>query len=128
MLIAPFVALCVYNRDKWFIGNTTKTWMGLIVGLIYIVLIMSKALKEINKNLQVTLTLCVATCISYFLSVIIADLTWVMMSGVVGWVLFMVFDAIAKRDLNYYKTYVEEHARVEARKEAQESNSPYSAM
>lgn len=117
-LIFPFVALCAYYRDKWFVGNQTKIWLGLIVGLIYIILLVSKALSGINKNFKTALSIGVGICISYFLSTIVSDLTLVLISIEAGWIIYLIFDTIAAKDDNYYKNYVEEKAHIEARQEA----------
>lgn len=120
-LIAPFVALCVYYRDKWFIGNSTKMWLGLIVGLVYILLLVSKALKDINKNFKTVLSIGIGILISYFLNTILSNLTLVLISCEIGWILYMIFAAIADKDLLYYKNYTEEKAHIEARSEAREN-------
>jgi hypothetical protein len=56
------------------------------------------------------------------------DITWILISALGGYVLYLILSILADKDLNYHKEYISEHARVEARKEAQEESNPYSAM
>ena len=52
---------------------------------------------------------------------IITDLFWIILSSIIGYVLYLVLNIIGKRDLVYYKDYRSESARVMARKDAAEA-------
>ena len=126
-LIAPFGVLTFIKKDTWFTSGT-KVSFGMIIMLIFVACLLGGAFKTLDKRINTIITLGVLALTTWFLAPIMVDITWILIASLVGYLFFLILSLFAEKDLNYHKNYVEEHARVEARKEAQESNRPYSAM
>jgi hypothetical protein len=127
-LIAPFGVLTYLKRETWFISGANKISFGMIVMLIFVACLLGGAFKTIDKRINTIITLGVFALVTWFLAPIMVDITWILIAALVGYLIFLIFSIFADKDLNYHKEYVSEHARVEARKEAQEESNPYSAM
>jgi len=127
-LVAPFGVLTYWKKDTWFISGANKISFGMIIMLIFVACLLGGAFKTLDKRINTIITLGVLALTTWFLAPIMVDITWILIASLVGYLFFLILSLFAEKDLNYHKNYVEEHARVEARKEAQESNSPYSAM
>jgi hypothetical protein len=127
LLLAPFGVLTFIKKDTWFTSGT-KVSFGMIIMLIFVACLLGGAFKSLDKRINVIVTLGVFALVTWFLTPIMGDITWILISALGGYVLYLILSILADKDLNYHKEYISEHARVEARKEAQEESNPYSAM
>jgi len=91
--------------------------MGVMIGLFYILLVMKGALKDIDKRITTLVSMLVMLGVVWFIDDIIADLFWIIASGIIGYVLYLILYLFGKKDLDYYKAYRNEKARVVARQE-----------
>ena len=120
LLITPTVALFIANYETWVQGDAVKISMGVMVGLLYAMLIMRGALKEISVKFATLTSMFVFLAIVWFLDSIIQDLFWVITSIIIGYIMYMGISSIGQRHLNEYKAYRDEKVRVQARQEAQQ--------
>jgi len=121
VLILPTIILFGINYDDWVVsGETTKISLGAILGLLYAIAIMSGALKEVSPKVATLGSMIVFLMVIWFLESVIQDLFWVVLSVIIGYVLYMGISSIGQRQLNEYKAYKDEKIRVAVRKEAQD--------
>lgn len=120
LLITPTITIFVLNYEVWVQDDAVKISMGAMIGMLYAMLIMRGALKEISVKFATLLSMFVFLAIVWFLDSIIQDLFWVILSVIVGYIMYMVVSSIGHRDLVDYKAYRDEKVRVQARQEAQD--------
>jgi len=121
VLILPTLILFGINYDEWVVsGETTKISLGAILGLLYAITVMSGALKEVSPKVATLVSMIVFLMVIWFLESVIQDLFWVVLSVIVGYVLYMGISSIGQRQLNEYRAYKDEKIRVAVRKEAKE--------
>lgn len=121
VLILPTLILFGINYDDWVVnGETTRISLGAILGLLYAIVIMSGALKEISPKVATLGSMIVFLMVIWFLESVIQDLFWVVLSVIIGYVMYMGISSIGQRQLNEYKAYKDEKIRVAVRKEAQD--------
>lgn len=118
LLLTPTAILFFLNKETYLQENTTKLSMAVILGLIFMGFVLKGALKQINGNLAVLISMGVFYVFLILIDNIISDLKWIVLCGIGGYLLFIGFHVLGKRNLDYYKEYRNEFARVEARKEA----------
>lgn len=117
-LALPTLILIYIKRDEWITVETgTSISIGVMIGLAYVLLLMRGALKDIDKRIVTLLSMFVFLGIVWFIDAIIADLFWIISSAIVGYILYLILSLIGRKDLNYYKSYKDERARVYARNE-----------
>ena len=116
-LIGFEVAWVWYKRDVYFISGVDKMSGGAMITAVFIVLLMRGAFESANKKFKTVIILGFMLAIVWFLEPIISDLFWIILWGIVGYVLYILFNSIAQNNLKYYKAYKDEHARVYARRE-----------
>lgn len=121
VLILPTIILFGINYDDWVVnGETTRISLGAILGLLYAIVIMSGALKEISPKVATLGSMIVFLMVIWFFESVIQDLFWVVLSVIIGYVMYMGISSIGQRQLNEYKAYKDEKIRVAVRKEAQD--------
>ena len=119
LAVAPTMVWLYINRVKYFTPRTTESMAaGTIFGLIFLVLVLVGAFKNMSKGLTITVFTAVALGLVWFLEPLMADLFWIILCILIGDILFWPTHAIAKRSIKFYNSYKEEKVRVEARREA----------
>lgn len=116
-LIGFEIGWIYFKRDSYFVSGVDKLSSGAMIAIVFIVLMMRGAFESANKQFKTVIILGFLLAIVYFLQPIIYDLFWIILWGITGYVLYILFSSIAKYNLRYYKAYKDEHARVYARRE-----------
>ncbi len=120
-LILPNMVLFVVKRNEYFVHGADKISMGAMILLVFSLFMVKGALKDLDKRTTVLISLSIMLVTVWCFDSIIADLFWIILSSIIGYVLYLVLNIIGKRDLVYYKDYRSESARVMARKDAAEA-------
>jgi hypothetical protein len=120
LLIAPSVSLFIMNYEVWVQDDAVKISMGAMLGMLYAIIVMRGALKEISPKTATLMSMFVFLSIIWFLDSIVEDLFWVVLSVIVGYIMYTVVSSIGQQNINEYKSYKDEKTRIKARKEAQE--------
>lgn len=121
VLIAPTMVLFFINRDEWIVrGESTKITMGVLLGLLYAIFVMRGALKEVSSKTATLLSMFTFLGIVWFLDSVLAELFWVILSVIVGYMFYMVMSGIGQKHMTEYKAYRDEKVRITARQEAKE--------
>jgi len=108
------------NRKEYFTTRTSSSMaMGVILGLIFMVLVMAKTFKNMNRYMSTLVFIVVGLALVWFLEPIMRDLFWIFVCLLIGYIFYWPLSATADRLLLHYNTYKEERVRVEARKEAE---------
>lgn len=118
VLITPTLVLFGLNYDQWVVGDSTKISMGVLIGLLYAIMVMRGALKEISVKFATLLSMFTFLAIVWFLDSVIEDLFWVILSTIIGYVFYIGVSSIGQKHLVEHKAYRDEKVRVTARKEA----------
>lgn len=90
-----------------------------MITVVFILLLMRGAFESANKKFKTVIVLGFLLAIVWFLEPIIRDLFWIILWGIVGYVLYILFSSIAEHNMKYYRAYKDESSRVYARREAQ---------
>lgn len=123
LLILPIIILFIINKDVYFVdGNETDITFGGVLGLGYMLLLVSGAFKDIDKRFSTLVGMCITLGVVWFLEAIISDLYWVILCGIIGYVLYIALSSWAKYLLNYARAYNNERARVDARADYEVGN------
>lgn len=117
VLITPTAFLFLINRDQWVEGDATKISIGVLIGLLYAILVMRGALKEVSPRIATLLSMFTFLAIVWFLGSIIQDLFWVILSVIIGYIFYMFIAMIGERHMQEYKAYKDEKVRVKVRQE-----------
>lgn len=117
VLITPTAFLFLINRDQWVEGDATKISIGVLIGLLYAILVMRGALKEVSPRIATLLSMFTFLAIVWFLGSIIQDLFWVILSIIIGYIFYMFIAMIGERHMQEYKAYKDEKVRVKVRQE-----------
>ena len=118
ILLIGFEAGWVYfNRSTYFISGVDKLSGGAMITVVFILLLMRGAFESANKKFKTIIILGFLLAIVWFLEPIIKDLFWIILWGIIGYMLYILFSGIAEHNLKYYKAYKDESARVYARRE-----------
>ena len=121
VLILPTIILFAINYEDWVVsGETTKITLGAMLGMLYAIFVMNGALKEISPKIATLISMVVLLMVIWFLESVIQDLFWVVLSVIVGYMLYIAISSIGQRQINEYKTYKDEKVRMAVRKQAQE--------
>jgi hypothetical protein len=119
-LLAPFVILVIVRWDVYFQeASGTSVGMGFIVLLLWAVMMLKGAFKDIDKATGIIITLGFLQAIIWLLDSIIHDLFWVNLCALGGYIIYLILSRLGKRQISYHKAYKDEKMRVEARKEAE---------
>jgi putative effector of murein hydrolase LrgA (UPF0299 family) len=94
--------------------------MGAMLGMLYAIIVMRGALKEISPKTATLMSMFVFLGIIWFLDSIVEDLFWVVLSVILGYIMYIIVSSIGQQNINEYKSYKDEKTRIKARKEAQE--------
>ena len=123
-MVLPMGIWFFINRKEYFTTRTSSSMaIGVILGLIFLILIISKTFKEMNKYVSTLVFIVVGLILVWFLEPIMKDLLWIFICLLVGYVFFWPLSVTADKLLKYYSTYREEKVRVEARREAQNEDA-----
>lgn len=117
VLITPTALLFLINREQWVEGDATKISIGVLIGLLYAILVMRGALKEVSTKVATLLSMFTFLAIVWFLGSIIDDLFWVILSIIIGYIFYMFVALIGERHMQEYKAYKDERVRVRVRQE-----------
>jgi len=119
-MLAPMGVWFIINRKEYFTTRTSSSMaIGVIIGLIFVVLVMAKSFKEMDKRASIMMYLLVGLALVWFMKPIINDMFWVLVCCIIGYTFYWPLSSAADRVLKHYATYREEKIRVEARKEAE---------
>lgn len=119
-LLFPIGLFIIQHKEQYFAVDTSgDMFMGLIVALIVAVLITTRALKNLEPNITVLMSLGAAWAFFYFVQVMLADLPALLLRALIGYALFIPLFRIAKRQMAYYRAYKDERMRVQARASAE---------
>lgn len=119
-LISPTLILFGANYEQWVSGDSTKISMGVLLGLLYAVLVMQGALKEVSVKAATLVSMFTFLAIVWFLDSVIEDLFWVILSVIVGYIFYIFISNIGQRNMIEYKAYRDEKVRVSVRQEAED--------
>lgn len=123
LLITPIICLFILKRDTYFVdGQGTDITIGGMIGIGYALLLVTGVFKDIDKSFSRLLGMIIVLVVVWFLEVILSDLFWIVLAGIIGYVLYLGLSAWAKYNLNYAKAYVNERARVDARTDYEVGN------
>jgi len=121
LLILPIIILFIIRRDVYFVdGNETDITFGGILGLGYMLLLVSGAFKDIDKRFSSLIGMCIALGVVWFLEAIMSDLFWVILCGIIGYILYITLSTWGKYYINYARGYNNERARIDARNDYEE--------
>lgn len=119
LLVLPIIILFIIRKDVYFVdGNETDITMGGILGMGYALLLVSGAFKDIDKRFSTLIGMCIMLGVVWFLEAIMSDMFWVVLCGIIGYVLYIGLSTWGKYYINYARGYNNERARVDARKDA----------
>lgn len=122
-LLAPTVVLFYLKRDVYFIDNqVVDLSVGAILTLFSIILLLKGGLNDLNKHFRTVFWIAIAMGISHFMESILNDLFWILLCALIGYLLFIILNAFAMRNITYGKTYFNERARIEARSDYNAGN------
>lgn len=121
-LIAPTVVLFYLKRDVYFIDNQVDLSVGAILTLFSVILLLKGGLSDLNKHFKTVFWIAIAMGISHFMESILNDLFWILLCALIGYLLFIILNAFAMRNITYGKTYFNERARIEARSDYNAGN------
>ena len=128
-LIMPFCLLVLIKKDIYFktATDTLKISLGVMIGMAYALILIIKALSEINKYVKPLVTLVIITLITFLFQSIIKDLFLILLTLVIGYILFLILITIANHFVEYgkeyKKTYIREEAKQAYAKESKEKIS-----
>lgn len=118
LLILPIIVLFIIRKDVYFVdGNETDITFGGILGMGYALLLVSGAFKDIDKRFSTLIGMFIVLGVVWFLEAIMSDLFWVVLCGIMGYVLYIVLSTWGKYYINYARGYNNERARIDARKD-----------
>lgn len=116
MFFVPFGILFIAKYDEWVtVASGTSISTGVIIGLVYGVLVLRGALKDMSPKVTTLISMGVFLAVIYFLDSIMADLFWIVLSLMGGYLMFIMFAAWGKRTIEHAKVYGDEKMRVIAR-------------
>jgi len=120
LLISPTTFLFIANYEVWVQDDAVKISMGAMLGMLYAIIVMRGALKEVSPKTATLMSMFVFLGIIWFLDSIVEDLFWVVLSVILGYIMYIIVSSIGQQNINEYKSYKDEKTRIKARKEAQE--------
>lgn len=121
VLVSPTLILFLANYDQWVTTQeATKISMGVLIGLLYAIMVMRGALKEVSPKVATLLSMFTFLAIVWFLDSVIADLFWVILSTIIGYIFYIFVSSIGGKHLVEYRAYRDEKVRITAREEASE--------
>lgn len=121
VLVSPTLILFLVNYEQWVTQQeATKISMGVLIGLLYAIMVMRGALKEVNAKIATLLSMFTFLAIVWFLDSVIEDLFWVILSTIIGYIFYIFVSSIGSKHLVEYRAYRDEKVRVIARQEAEE--------
>lgn len=123
LLITPIIFLFILKRDTYFVdGQGTDITIGGMVGIGYALLLVTGVFKDIDKSFSRLLGMIIVLVVVWFLEAILSDLFWIVLAGIIGYVLYLGLSSWAKYNLNYAREYINERARVDARHDYEVGN------
>lgn len=114
-LMIPLVILTIINKDKWFIHGADKISIGFIIALIFAILLLKGAFKNVDNRLTTLGTLFVLLILVWCFQTIMDDLFWIILCSIIGYASYLLINIFARKDLLYVKEYKSEKARMDAR-------------
>lgn len=117
LLILPFAVLTYLHKDTWFVKGADKVSIGFIMTLLFAILLLKGAFKNLDKRLMTGITLLTFTFIVWLLETIIKDLFWILICASIGYVVYLIVDSIGTHLVNSHKVYKNEHIRNQARED-----------
>lgn len=117
LLVTPNMIWFYINRETYFEHGTTRLSIGAMLTLVYILALLKGAFKEIDKRLSTMISMCVFLAIVWFFDMIISDLYWIVLCGIIGYLFYLVFALVGSTHLEHHKAYKDEKMRVRARTE-----------
>lgn len=120
-LLIPIFILTLINKDKWFIHGADKISLGFIIALIFAVLLLKGAFKNVDNRLTTIGVLFVLLILVWCFQTIMDDLFWVILCSIFGYGAYLLVNIFARKDLNYVKEYKSEKARMDARLDAKKA-------
>jgi len=119
----PFGILFFMKYDQWVTTTeTTEISIGVILGLIYGVLVLRGALKQVSPKVVTLISMGVFLALLYFFDTIINDLFFIVLSLMIGYIFFIGLSAWGKRQMEIAKIYADEGIKISARQAAITSN------
>lgn len=116
-LLTPFFLLLLIRKDVYFstATDTLKISLGVIIGIAYALILVIKAISEVNKYVKPLIALVVFTIITYLFKSIINDLFIILLTLVIGYLIFLILMTIASKLIDdgkeYKKTFIREKAK-----------------
>lgn len=123
-MLLPMSVLLIVKRDEYFTPTQSENMVwGIIIALVFAVLMLVGALKDMNKKFSRVFVLLVLAGVSYFLQPLMDDIFWVLICSAGGYILFIPLQYLGNVNLDYNKEYRKEKIRVQARKEAESEDA-----
>ena len=120
LLISPTTFLFIANYEVWVQDDAVKISMGAMLGMLYAIIVMRGALKEVSPKTATLMSMFVFLGIIWFLDSIVEDLFWVVLSVILGYIMYIIVSSIGQQNINEYKSYKDEKTRIKARQEAKD--------
>lgn len=111
LLITPLLILTIVKKDTWFIYGANKVSIGFIVALLFVVMMVKGAFKNLDQRLTTIITLLTLSIIVWLFDTIIDDMFAILICSTIGYVLYIVCDSLGARLLKTYNIYFEENVR-----------------
>ena len=119
LLIAPMIVLTVCRKDVWFVKeqNVNKMSIGFIIALIFSLLMLKGAFKNLDKRVVPMIVMATFAVITWLLDSIINDIFWVLLCSLIGYILYIAVDSVGTHYMRIYKEYSGEKIRAIARRD-----------
>lgn len=118
LLVTPNVIWFVAKRDEYFTTGATKITTGAIVSIVFMAFLLKGAFKDIDKRISTLITMGIVLIIVWLFETIISDMFYIIALGMGGYISYLIFSSIGKRDLEYNRVFKDETFRQEARQDA----------
>jgi hypothetical protein len=129
LFFLPIGILFFIKYDEWVIKvDGFELSMGLLIGITYAFLVFKGALRTVSNKFSIIITLAVFSAIFYFFDGIINDLFLISVATLVGAILFLVFNAIGKRQIEIARIYTDEQIKMIARANPRQPSNTLNAI
>jgi hypothetical protein len=129
LFFLPIGILFFIKYDEWVIKvDGFELSMGLLIGITYAFLAFKGALRTVSNKFSIIITLAVFSAIFYFFDGIINDLFLISVATLVGAILFLVFNAIGKRQIEIARIYTDEQIKMIARANPRQPSNTLNAI
>lgn len=95
--LIPLAIWLIINGDTYFTRNTSvKLSVGVSITTVFALLLMKGAFASIEPNTKIVINLFIVLAITYFLDSILDDLFWITFVAIIGYVIYIPLNRMAK--------------------------------